>query len=243
MDEKRMTVIEHLVDLRKTLSVALLSIVASSALCFTQLKVLMPVLLEPIRQASIVFYRPTEAFATSIRVATVCGAALASPIVFAALAWFVSPGLTAGERRIIGWLIASGFILFSLGAAFGYFILLPSVISFTMRALSTTAIEHFISLERYTAFVVFLLATSGLVFQLPIVLVVLIRSRLVTVEFLRKIRIYVIISVFALVGLLVPGPDLVSQIILGVPLYLLYEVSLIIGSFVIRPRDKTSRSR
>lgn len=143
-------------------------------------------------------------------------------------AWaFVAPGLYAHEKRLIAPLIISSSVLFILGVAFCYFFVFGTVFKF-INDFAPKSISVAPDIENYLDFVLTMCLAFGLTFEVPVVVIVLVRMGLVTVEKLKAIRPYVIVGAFVIAAVVTP-PDIMSQLFLAVPLCLLYEVGLLLA--------------
>jgi len=120
---------------------------------------------------------------------------------------------------------------------FAYFIMLPTALKF-FAAFGTQAISNNIAINEYFSFVISVLLTAGVVFELPMVSFFLSRVGILTPKFMRKYRRHAIVLILLLAGILTPGPDITSQLMLGIPLLLLYEISILISKFAQKKRSK-----
>lgn len=143
-------------------------------------------------------------------------------------AWsFIAPGLYTHEKRLIAPLVISSSILFLIGIAFCYFLVFGVVFKF-VNDFAPASISVAPDIDSYFSFVMTMFIAFGLTFEVPIVVIVLVRMGLVTVERLKEVRPYVIVGAFVIAAIVTP-PDVMSQLLLAVPLCLLYEVGLLIA--------------
>ncbi|MFZ6687480.1 twin-arginine translocase subunit TatC [Undibacterium sp. SXout11W] len=148
-------------------------------------------------------------------------------------AWaFIAPGLYAHEKRLIAPLVISSSVLFLTGVAFCYFIVFSRVFKF-INAFSPTSIHMAPDIENYLDFIMSMCLAFGVTFEVPVVVVVLVRMGIVSVEKLKAIRPYVIVGAFVIAAIVTP-PDLVSQFSLALPMWLLYELGLVIAPLFVR---------
>jgi sec-independent protein translocase protein TatC len=146
-------------------------------------------------------------------------------------AWaFVAPGLYSHERRLVLPLIVSSTVLFFLGMAFCYFFVFGTVFSFIAQ-FAPKSISVAPDIEAYFNFVLGMFIAFGVTFEVPVIVVVLVMTGMITVEKLREIRSYVIVGAFIVAAVVTP-PDVVSQLLLAIPLCLLYEVGIFAAQFV-----------
>ena len=151
-------------------------------------------------------------------------------------AWaFVAPGLYRHERRLAVPLLASATLLFYVGCAFAYFVVLPLVFRF-LAASAPEGVKMMTDISHYLDFVLVLFFAFGLCFEVPVATVILVILGVVTPETLRKSRGYVIVGAFAIAAVITP-PDALSQILLAVPMVILFEVGLVAARAVARRRE------
>jgi sec-independent protein translocase protein TatC len=143
---------------------------------------------------------------------------------------FVAPGLYIHERRFMAPLIFASTFLFLLGMAFAYFLVFPVVFGF-ITSTAPKGVAVMTDIGNYLDFVITLFIAFGMAFEVPIVVVLLVRFNMVSIKTLKEIRSYVIVGAFV-VGAIFTPPDVISQVMLAVPLWLLYEAGLLIASFI-----------
>ena len=177
----------------------------------------------------LIFTGLPEAFFTYLKVALLTGIIVGSPILIYQFWMFVAPGLYRGERRLMIPIVLISSICFIGGALFGYFIVFPMGFKFFL-SFATETIRPLPSMKEYFGFSAKLLLAFGLVFELPLVLTFLARLGIVSVEFLKKNRKYALLLFFAGSAILTP-PDVVTQVMMALPLMILYEISIIGAKF------------
>lgn len=152
-------------------------------------------------------------------------------------AWmFIAPGLYAHEKKLVVPLIVSSSILFYTGMAFCYFLVFGVVFSFIQQfAPQTVSVAP--DIESYFGFVLTMFLAFGVTFEVPVVVVVLVRMGIITIEKLKQIRSYVIVGAFVIAAIVTP-PDVMSQLLLAIPLCLLYEVGLLVARWFVPPADQ-----
>ena len=172
----------------------------------------------------------TTPFFVPLKVALMAAFLVALPYILYQIWRFVAPGLYAHEKRLIVPLIAASTILFFCGMAFAYFAVFPVVFGF-ITASAPIGVAVMTDIDKYLSFVLSMFVAFGLTFQVPVVVVVLVRMGIVSVEKFREIRPYVVVGAFV-VGAIFTPPDVVSQTMLALPLWLLYEAGIIVGAWV-----------
>ena len=177
--------------------------------------------------------RPTEAFFTYMKVALFSGFVIASPIVLYQIWAFVMPALTKGERKISNWLVPVAVLLFLSGILFSYVAVLPAATKFFI-GFGTEDLQPLFSVSQYIEFVISFILPFGVVFELPLVVVVLAKINLITSNMLKKYRKYFIFLSFVIGGVISPTPDMFSQTMIALPMILLYECSLFITKYMMK---------
>jgi sec-independent protein translocase protein TatC len=156
-------------------------------------------------------------------------------------AWaFIAPGLYTHEKRLVMPLVLSSSLLFLAGVAFSYFVVFGSVFSF-INNFAPKSISVAPDIENYLDFVLMMCMAFGLTFEVPVVVVILVRMNIVTVEKLKSIRSYVIVGAFVIAAIVTP-PDVLSQLFLAIPLCLLYEVGILVAPFFVRATQAPAES-
>ena len=177
-----------------------------------------------------------ESFIISIKASFALGFIAVFPYVFWQFWKFVKPGLRENEAQATSRVVAICSALFLVGVMFGYFIISPFAISFLM-GYTLPGVENIPTVSSYIAYMLMFTAPSGLVFELPVVVYFLAKVGLVTPEFMRQYRKHAIVLTLMVAAVLTP-PDVMSQMLLGTPLYILYEVSILIAARVVRLEKK-----
>jgi sec-independent protein translocase protein TatC len=177
-------------------------------------------------------------FSMWFTVVLVSGLIIAFPYVFAQFWSFIKPALTKKElhrtRGVIFWVS----FLFFLGVLFGYFVVTPYAINFFFNFQLDEIIENRWTINSYIDMILPLVLGSGLAFQLPLVMFFLAKIGIVTASYLRSVRKYSIVIIFIVAGVITPGPDVVSQMAVALPLLVLYEISIILARRVEKEREE-----
>jgi sec-independent protein translocase protein TatC len=220
---------DHLDELRHRLIISLVGVGLGFAVSYGFSQHLLLLLQRPM-PARLVFIAPTEAFFVNLKVAFYAGLFLSVPLLLFQVWKFVAPGLYEHERRYsLPFLIIST-LLFLLGATFAYAVILPIALHFLI-AQGGELWQPNITLSNYLSFCMRLILAAGLVFEFPVLMYFLAKVGVVTPEFLVKNRKYAVIVAFAISAILTP-PDVFSQVLLAVPLFLLFEVSIFVAKRV-----------
>ncbi|GAC1625810.1 MAG: twin-arginine translocase subunit TatC [Nevskia sp.] len=175
-------------------------------------------------------------FFTPFKLAAVVAFALALPWVLYQIWAFVAPGLYKNERRLVLPLLASSTTLFYLGVAFAYFLVLPTVFRFFVSS-APEGVAVMTDVSKYLDFVLKLFLAFGMAFETPVAIVLLVITGFVTPQQLAARRDYVLVGVFVIAAVLTP-PDVMSQTMLAVPSYLLYELGILVARYVVKVRPK-----
>jgi sec-independent protein translocase protein TatC len=220
----------HLEELRKRLVACFIAIGIGFAISYCFKEKIFDILSHPLISVmgtddKMIFTGLPEAFFTYLKVALLSGFMLAAPVVLYQFWMFVAPGLYQKERRLLIPIVFLSSVFFVGGALFGYFIVFPYGFKFFLGFASET-IQALPSMKEYLSFSAKLLLAFGLVFELPLVITFLAKLGIVSVDFLKKNRKYALILFFAGAAILTP-PDVVTQIMMALPLMLLYEISIL----------------
>jgi sec-independent protein translocase protein TatC len=231
MDEQeKIPFTTHLEELRKRLIVCFIAVGIGFVLSYFFKEKLFQILTRPLISVmqtgdKLIFTGLPEAFFTYLKVAFLSGIILAAPVIFYEFWMFVAPGLYDTEKRLMVPVVVLSTVFFVGGAFFGYFIVFPFGFKFFLGFASET-IRALPSMREYLGFASKLLLAFGLVFELPLIITFLARLGMVSVSFLKKNRKYALLLFFIGAAILTP-PDVVTQIMMALPLILLYEISII----------------
>ncbi len=228
--DKELSLIQHLDELRRRLLAAAIAVAATTAISFFFAERIIALLLVPTGVERCVALAPTENFTTFMRVALFAGIALAMPVILYELYMYIDPALHAHERRFV--LTLGPFVLglFVAGMAFCYFVLLPNAIKFLIT-FGGSVIENQLRCNEYLSFVTTFILGLGLVFETPAIIFGLIRVGVVQRSWLVKQRRYVFLLVFIIGAVITPTPDPFNQTLVALPMYLLFELGLLLGRF------------
>ena len=236
------TFISHLIELRSRLLRSIVAIVVVLVCLFPWAKDIYAALAAPLLKAlphgsTMIATDVTGTFLVPLKVTLMAAFLIALPYVLYQVWAFVAPGLYQHEKRLALPVIFSSVIFFALGMAFAYFIVFPIAFGF-FAGYTPTGVQMMTDIDKYLSFVLTMFVAFGITFEVPVVVVVLVRLGVVSLEKLRSIRGYVIVGAF-IVGAIFTPPDVLSQVMLAVPLWLLYELGLLVARFVAVTKRET----
>ena len=175
---------------------------------------------------------PASPFFTPLKLSFFVALIIAMPWVLYQLWAFVAPGLYRKEQRLAVPLLVSSTVLFYAGCAFAYFLVLPTVFGF-MQAVAPDGVTVMTDITRYLDFVLVIFLAFGVTFEVPVATVILVALGWVTIEQLKAARSYFVVAAFVIAAVLTP-PDIVSQLLLAIPMCILYEVGIVAARLVVK---------
>lgn len=237
--------LSHLVELRNRLVWSLIAVVVVFVCLVPWAKDIYHLLSEPMlaqlpKGGRMIATEITSPFFIPFKVTFLAAVVIALPILLYQTWAFVAPGLYAHEKRLVAPLVIASTLLFLCGMAFAYFLVFPTVFR-VMQAFTPAGVEWMPDIGTYLSFVTNMFLAFGVTFEVPIVVILLVRMGVVSVKKLREIRPYVIVCAFIVAAVVTP-PDVTSQVLLALPLCLLYEVGLVVASLMVRHRDVDSET-
>ena len=224
-DEERMTIFGHLEELRARLIKVMIALIFTTLVGLLFTSQLLKIIIAPAGDVTPVFLRPTEGFVTYMRVALLTGVGLAMPVVAYQMAQFIMPGLKPHERRYAHTFLPGAVILFLVGVAFAYFLLLPVSLKYLANFGSDIAKASW-AMGEYIAFVTNLMFWVGVIFETPLLILFLSRLGVVTPGMLSSNRKYAMLASAVLAAVVTPTPDPFNMLLVMVPLVALYEVGV-----------------
>ena len=238
MDQQEDTFLSHLFELRDRLIKALLSIGIVFVCLFPWAKELYALLAQPLiatlpQGGQMIATDVVGVFLVPMKVALMVAFLIALPYVLYQVWAFVAPGLYTHEKRLALPLVAASAFLFFVGMSFAYFLVFPTVFKF-MANIAPEGVAWMTDIEKYLSFVMTTFLAFGVTFEVPVVVVVLVRMRVVELETLKEWRSYMIVAAFVIAAIFTP-PDVISQLMLAIPLCLLYELGMLMARFVSKP--------
>jgi sec-independent protein translocase protein TatC len=234
--EKKMTLVEHLEELRFRIIHAVIAWVAASTGAYFFTPRLLG-LFTGLVHTKLVFINPMEAFMAYLKIAMLLGFFVSLPFILFQILAFVVPGLEKHEKKWVLRLVPFAVLLFFLGFLFGCFVLIPIALKFFL-SFATDDLVPIITIGGLVSFVLSLTIVSGLIFQTPMVILLLSIIGVVNSTLLREKRRYIILLFFILAAVATPTPDAFTQIVVAIPLILLYELSILIVRAIEKKKTK-----
>ncbi|MDR1163262.1 MAG: twin-arginine translocase subunit TatC [Candidatus Accumulibacter sp.] len=234
--------ISHLIELRERLIRALISIGLVFLCLFPWAREIYALLAQPLlaklpQGGQMVATDVVGVFLVPMKVTLMLAFLIALPYVLYQAWAFIAPGLYESEKRLVVPLVTASAALFFVGMAFAYFLVFPTVFGF-MSKITPEGVAWMTDIEKYLSFALATFLAFGVTFEVPVVVIVLVRMGMVEIKTLKELRPYVIVGAFV-VGAIFTPPDVISQILLAVPICLLYELGLVLARFVRRGAEPT----
>ena len=241
--DSTMSLGDHLEELRARLILAILGLAVGAVVCLFFGKQILGFIEWPytlLRQnhpelSRLKYWGPPEAFAAYMKISLMAGLIVSSPWVFYQLWMFVAAGLYSHERRYVRCAVPFSAGLFIAGALFFLFFVAPLSLEFFLRFGKYIGVEAMWTLQKYVSFITMLMLVFGIGFQTPIAVFILSRTGLVSIQALRRSRKYVFLTVFVVAAVATP-PDVISQVTLALPLYLLFELGIVLSYLAARKK-------
>ena len=231
-----MSLVGHLDELRKRLVIIVIVNFVAAVLLFSQTEFIMSYLLEVNPGMELVYTTPSELLTVYIQLAFILAITICSPVTVYQIWAFIEKGLYEKEKKAILFTLIFGVVFFILGVAFCYFMVLPTTLEFFIR-IAIEEVSSMLSIKSYVSFVNMMLLSFGLVFEMPVVVFLFSKLGILKPEFLKKNRGLLIIAIFVFAAVITP-PDVVSQLMLGIPMVILMEFSILISTLVYKEKKK-----
>jgi sec-independent protein translocase protein TatC len=240
-DDKELSFLEHLVELRSRLLKASLAILVILLVLLPFSRKLYALLAAPLTSvlpegSSMIAIDVASPFLTPFKLALLLSLILAIPVVLFQLWAFVAPALYRQEKRLARPLLYTSVVLFYAGCAFAYFVVFPLVFGFFTQV-APEGVTVMTDISKYLDFVMALFLAFGVTFEVPIATIILVATGVTTIDQLVKARPYIVVAAFA-IGMVLTPPDVISQTLLAVPMWLLFEVGIVM-SRILLPHRKT----
>lgn len=242
-EDHKMSLTEHLVELRIRLTRSLIALGIGFAGCYYFKDRIFDIVTRPLTQvlpknSYLIYTGLTEAFFTYMKVAFFASLIITSPFILYQIWRFIAPGLLPKERKYVVPFVISSSLLFITGVLFGYFIALPPAFEFFV-SFNNQYLQAMLSFKDYLSLFVTFLLGFGLSFELPIFIFFLTKLGIVNAKMLSKQRRYAILVIFIVAAILTPSPDALSQVLMAIPLMFLYEISIFVSKFAEKKKENT----
>jgi len=250
-----MPLTDHLSELRRSILVSLAFVVIAFIVAFNYSEDIFRLLMLPLRNeikvdvqspflhlgkkakpTSLVFLAPAEAFWMYLKISFVAGLICALPAIFYEIWRFISPGLLQKEKKYVLPFITSSTALFLIGGSFCFVIVLPFAMTFLL-GYQTQHLTPMISVGNYVDFCLKFILAFGVIFELPLAIILLTRFGIVTPQTLAKKRKYAVLFAFIIAAVLTPTPDAFNQTLMALPIIILYEVGILISRIMYRKKE------
>lgn len=243
-DEQRQTILDHLVELRVRLVKSAYAIVAGFAACWWQSENLFDIIRRPISPylpgGGLIFTAPMDKFLAHVKVSLLAGIILSCPFWLFQIWKFIAPGLYQRERRYAGGFLGAAIFFFLLGVSFTYFVVFPMAFHFLMN-FGGSVDRPLITIDQYLSFFMTTTLGFGVSFEMPVIISVLGMLGIVSSAFLRSKRRYAIMIIAVLSAIITP-PDALSMLMMLVPMWVLYELSILSVMYFERVRKQEEQS-
>lgn len=237
MEKEEMSLMGHLDELRKRLTIIAFANIGVAMLLFNKAGDIMDYLLAVNPGMQLVYITPSELLVVYIQLSFIMALIICSPVTVYQIWAFVEKGLYEKEKKYILITLLFGVFCFIGGVAFCYYMVLPTTLKFFLR-IAIEDIASMISVKSYVSFVNLMLVSFGAVFEMPVLVYLLTKLEVLKPEFLKNNRGMLIVAIFVVAAIITP-PDVVSQVMLGIPMVLLLEISIFISNAV----DKANRKK
>lgn len=262
-DDDKLPITEHLGELRKRILISLVAVLVTFTVAFAFSEEIFRTVMFPLKytldfsvreltfqfvpqdklqNTKLVFLAPAEAFWMNLKVAFVAGFIVALPVVFSQVWQFVSPGLLAHEKKYVFPFVFTATLLFLVGAAFCFFIVLPFAMGFLLTYKVGDFLVPMLSVGQYVDFCLKFILAFGAIFELPIIIVFLTKMGVVTPKTLARNRKYAALVAFIAAAFLTPTPDAFNQILMALPIILLYEIGIWISPLFVKKKQEGAQA-
>ncbi len=218
----------HLDEFRRRLIVVLLGFIVATLICYNFAGQILPILIQP--ATHLVFTSPLDGFSAYMTIAAVMGFILSLPLTLHQVWSFIGSALRPQEKQFILLFAPLSFLFFLFGVAFAFFVAIPLTYKFLM-SFSSDYMQPMITVSSYMGFLANMLIAFGVTFELPLILAFLAKIGIASPEYLRQKRRHAIMIIFIIATIITP-PDIISQVLLALPLILLYELGIVLVGFV-----------
>ena len=230
---------DHLEELRARLILAIIGLAVGTIICLFFGTKIIEFIQKPYSDlrpdSPLIVLAPADAFVGFMKISLIAGLIVSSPWVFYHLWMFIASGLHPKEKRYVHIAIPFSTVLFVTGALFFLFVVAPISLTFFLKFGDFIGVASYWTFQKYVSFITVLMLVFGIAFQTPIAIFILNKTRLVSLDTFRKSRKFVFLGVFVLAAMATP-PDVISQITLAIPIYLLFELGILISYIASRKK-------
>lgn len=230
------TIVGHLTEVRKRLIISILAFVITVIIVFQFTEPIVQDMISKSNGMNFVYIEPTELFITFIEISLISGLIVILPFLLFQLWLFIKPGLKKNEKTGLAIALTAGLFLFALGSLFAYFIVVPMTTMFFM-GFRFSNIPPMISFRSYFTYILSIVISFGIAFEFPILIIILTSIGIMKSSFLARQRKYILLIVLVIAAIITP-PDVVSQVLITIPLMILFEIGIFVGSRVEKRRNK-----
>ncbi|MBX2857079.1 MAG: twin-arginine translocase subunit TatC [Cellvibrionaceae bacterium] len=233
--------VQHLIELRSRLLRALLAVLVVFLALFNFSNQIYDFISEPLQvflheDAQMIATDVASPFLTPFKLTIFCSVVIAIPFIFYQLWLFIAPAMYKNEKKLALPLFASSVLLFYLGMSFAYFVVFPLVFGF-FTSVAPESVTVMTDISKYLSFVIKLFFAFGFAFEIPVATVLLATAGVISPQNLAKKRPYVVVACFV-VGMLLTPPDIISQALLALPMWLLFELGIIFSKIILRNKQQ-----
>ncbi len=236
-----MSVLEHLSELRLRLVISAGALLVASAICFTYIEHIRAILTLPLEGQQLIFLSPPEAFMANFKLALFSGLVASSPVILHQVSAYIFPGLSRNEKKFFVAVLLGIVVLFATGIVFAYQVVFPFTLRFFLQFADARLDPQF-TITEYISFVISFHLAFGAVFQLPLLTWALGKMGLLTTQFLRRYR-KIAYLIMLVVSAIITPPDIISQVVMILPLALLYELGIVMVLISERKRLKAQEEQ
>lgn len=243
--DQEMTLVQHLLDLKTSLTRAILAIIVLFIGLFPFANEIYTYIAEPLTRylpegSSMIATAVASPFLTPFKLAFILAIYLAMPYLLYQIWRFIAPALYSHEKQLVAPILFFSSFLFYAGGLFAYYVVFPLVFGFLSQS-APEGVTIATDISLYLDFVIKMFFAFGMAFEVPIVTVLLIITGMTSAQKLSHSRPYIVVGAFV-IGMLLTPPDIISQTLLAVPMWLLFEIGLLVGAYVVKRRHKNSES-
>ena len=233
--------VQHLIELRTRLIRALLAVLVVFLALFSFSNEIYEFVSQPLQvflndDAKMIATDVTSPFLTPFKLTIFCSVVIAIPFIFYQLWLFIAPAMYNNEKKLALPLFASSVVLFYLGMAFAYFVVFPLVFGF-FTSVAPDSVAVMTDISKYLSFVIKLFFAFGFAFEIPVATVLFVTAGVISPDNLAKKRPYVVVACFV-IGMLLTPPDIISQAMLAIPMWLLFEIGIVFSRVILRSRKQ-----